>query len=140
MQVWKLDESITEANDIKLEEASAEVTLLKGLKNKNTVNIGFRMAVMRPTTCFVHTENGHSLTNEDYLKPKLKFCFKRMLPPELKMETKDMIDIQGVVLLAVPMRDMQVRIWFGVVQNLAVDFHFGTTSICKCIRRIFHMD
>lgn len=52
---------------------------------------------------------------------------------ELEKARKEAIKVQGILPLIVQMGDLQVPVWFGVVQNFAVNILLRTTSIDKFI-------
>lgn len=48
--------------------------------------------------------------------------------------------VKGIIQLAVEMADLQVRAWFGNVQNMAVNVLFKTANIDKYNRGISYME
>lgn len=56
---------------------------------------------------------------------------------EIESGYKEVINIHRLVPLVLQMRDLQVRICFGIVQNLAVHALLETTLKTKCILGIF---
>lgn len=84
--------------------------------------------------CLVHTRAGPNLINGDYLNPQWKSGTKLLKLPKLKLATKGLSKIQGLIPLVIQIGDLQVRTWFGIVQDLPVNETLGTTIIDKCIR------
>lgn len=50
------------------------------------------------------------------------------------------IEIQGIIQLIVKIGTVQVRIWLGIVENLAVNISFGNTYMDRCIKEVLSMD
>lgn len=61
---------------------------------------------------------------------------KRQLP-RLRTATKAPILLDGTILLFVKIGELRVRVWFGIVKNLAVDILLGTSFIDRYIQGIF---
>lgn len=61
------------------------------------------------------------------LKSKQIRIIKRLELLRLKTATKEVIDVQGTILIIVQKGDVQVRTRFGTVQNLAVNAYLRTT-------------
>lgn len=90
--------------------------------------------VLHPTTCLADARPGPILINEDLLKPQWNCRFKRLESPKLRWATEEVINTQGVVLLALQIEELQVQIWFGIVKTPAANVLVGTNYIDERIR------
>lgn len=57
--------------------------------------------------------------------------------PDLTAATKKFVSVHGVILLHVPLGDLHVNAWIGVVPCLAVTILLGTSFIEYVIRVIY---
>lgn len=84
-------------------------------------------------TFLVDTEPGPIWIDEDYFKPQIKCRIKLLISPKLRMGVKVVVSIHDLVWVSVQIENLQVRIWFKIVQNLARNVLIRTTYIEKGI-------
>lgn len=60
--------------------------------------------------------------------------------PHLCTATKEPILLDGTILLFVNIGELRMRVWFGIVEILAVDILLGTSFIERYIRGLFPSD
>lgn len=94
-------------------------------------------ASLRTATCLLHTEDGINFFNPTLLSSQRTNCVKCRKIPHLCRATQESLRLEGTILLQVGLGDLRVRVWLGIVNNLAVDMLLGTYFIDCCIRRIF---
>lgn len=58
----------------------------------------------------------------------------------MRSGTKQAVSIDGIIQMLVNIGDLIVRVWFGVVENHAVDVLLDTALIDLCIRDVFQSE
>lgn len=107
---------------------------------KVRIKIALTKTVLHPKTDLVDTAAGTNLMNEDYLNPAWKCSIERLESSKLRTATNVVIKAQGVTPFLLHIGDVQARVCFRFVQNLALNMLLGTMYIDKGIRGIFCME
>lgn len=87
--------------------------------------------------CNLHTEAGPNSVNKHFLSRSWKESIKRIKVPLLRTANHNIVNVGDIVLLFAYIGDLRVCTWFGIVENLAVDFLLETSFINRCICGIF---
>lgn len=95
------------------------------------------MSVLYFKTRLVDRGEGPNLMSKHYLRTHWKCCIKHLHAPKLRTAMKESIEVKGIILLIVNMRNLRVSKWWEVLENLAVHILHGATYINPCIKRIF---
>lgn len=86
---------------------------------------------MLSVSFLVDTSASLNLVNKDFLLPASRKSRNTFKSPLLCTASRKVVSVEGTVPLFVRMRDIHVRAWFGIVDNLAIDVLHGT-SLNKC--------
>lgn len=70
--------------------------------------------------------------------PSWKSCIQRLTVPLLQTAIKQTGELESVVQWHVRIADLQVRVWFDVVNKLAVDIPAGASSMNRYVSGILH--
>lgn len=92
---------------------------------------------MLPTVGILDTGAGPNLVDSQLLPLSWSSKVKPVADPGLTAAGKQTITVEGVILLHVQLGDLRVRVWFGVVKNLAVSVLLGTSFIDRFVTGIF---
>lgn len=92
---------------------------------------------MSPVVCLLDTGADLNLVNASMIPPQWAARIKRQNLPRLRTATKEPLALDGTIILHLRLGDLRVRVCFGVVPNLVVDFLLGTSFSDRFIRGIF---
>lgn len=106
-------------------------------KYKIRTCIGVHRSALYSMTCLVDTGAGPNIINEAYPRPDWESRTKRLDPPKLGTEIKELIEVQRIISVILNMETPQLRTQPGVVQNLAVAILLGPTYFTCSIKGIF---
>lgn len=119
------------------EYQSDGIALLEKKNYKIRVTIWERANLMKPMSAITDTGAGANLTSRRAFHT---FWYTRLIPvrnPGLTAVANQSVEVQGVILLHVRIGDLRFRIWFRVVQSLAVPLLLGTFFIDRFVLTIF---
>lgn len=83
---------------------------------------------MHITQCLLESGAELDLVNKKLIFQLWKHCNQRGLLPDLQTATKQPLCVEDEMLLSVRFRSLCVRVWLGVVPDLAVDMLLSTSS------------
>lgn len=75
--------------------------------------------------------------HKDFLLQAWKNSIKLIKSPQFRPANHKVVNIERIAPYFIPMSDLRVRPWFGIVEIVAFDLLFGTAFINRCIRGIF---
>lgn len=101
------------------------------------MSVGVSSNALLIFSSFLDTGAGPNLISKDFLLQTWKDSLKSIKSPQPRMANRKVVKIEGNMLLFIPMSELPVRNWFGIVENPAVEVLFKTSIIDQCIRRIF---
>lgn len=84
---------------------------------------------LRTMTSLLDTDVVHNLVNKDFLGQAWKESIKSSKSPQLRTGSREKVNIEGIVAEFIPMGDLRVRPWIGIVENLSVDVLLETSFI-----------
>lgn len=92
---------------------------------------------MRVTLILLNTGARLSLVDKTFIPQTWKHLIQWESFPRLWTATKQLLHVEGKVLLHVHFGSFWTRVWYGAVPNLSVDLLRGTTFIGRLIHGIF---
>lgn len=75
-----------------------------------------------------------------FVRQNWKCRTERLNGPKRRSDRKELMKLEGSILLILKMQTVNAHLLFGVVQNLTVDILLGKKFIDGCIKEIFPID
>lgn len=125
------------AKKCELPVTSPTVALLSKPSYKVRIQAGHCPNKLQPNTCLLDTGRGVNIINSRPIQGNCKQKIKNHLTPKFQTAIKEPLTFLETILLLVHIGTLRDEVWFGLVENLAVDILLGTHYIERYIRRIF---
>lgn len=110
------------------------LAFLTSLTHKVRLGPGITKTVLLLTTFLIDIRAGTNVSNEDYSNSSGKCIIKRLESPNFGMTTREVINMENMIPLTVPVGDSQDWVRIEVARILALNALLGTTCCDKCIR------
>lgn len=111
------------------------------LLHKSTNEVAIKLVVsaqqLEPYTCLLDIGAGLNWVSKTLLKKEWRTNINTHQLPCICTAKKESISPDGTILLLIHTGDLSARVWYAIVQNLAVDISLGSSFINRQIQRIF---
>ena len=113
------------------------IALFQKRNYKIRISWGTKSNSLSPKTVVLDTGAGPNLVNRNDLPREWMKKIRLIRNVKLTSASRNAMNLVGVLPLFIRMGDLKVRVWFGVVENLAVPVLLGTSYIDRFVQGIF---
>ena len=113
------------------------IAMLSSRNYKLRMSWGINSKSLLPQTVILDTGAGPNLVDYGRLPEKWKKKIKKVKRVSMTSASKDKMNLVGVIPIVIRLGDLKVRVWFGVIEELAVPVLLGTSFADRFIQGIF---
>lgn len=117
-------------------DEQTEITLFRAKKIKVESTIGIDCKIYFPTLITLDTGAWQSTISKSIVPPSRRNCFQCFNVPRLPKANLKPFELEGVMLMLVRIGDLEVLVWFGLVNKISDDILIGSFFINRCVRGI----
>ena len=123
--------------DVLLFDGAGTIALFKKRNYKVVVRVGTSETDAKEVTAILDTGAGPNLASKELLERSWLPRIRPTTDPGLTAATRQRIHVDGKILLTVRLGDLTARVYFGIVERLAVPLLLGTSFIDRFIDGVF---
>lgn len=113
---------------------SQTVALLSKLTYRVRIKLDIVFKSLSPKICLFDTGAGLIIINSKFIQKDWIFRIKSHLSPKLRCAIKEPITLHGTVILFIGIKQVSLKVWIEIVENLAVNNLRETPSIDRNIK------